>query len=317
MSDIEQERPFLLECWHLDGQLARPGIATERFEADHWYHCQRQTGGIREWLLANEVISPVADALLDDDTRPRFDHLPEGFMLNLRGVNLNEGSPIEDMISLRILWFNNSLVTLRRQPLKSVQTVLERLREQRGPARLPSVLIAIIEELNQRIDDALDQAEQQLEIVEANNSYDSLSLLTQLHRRLLRLNRFIRPQVGALERFSNAALDFWTERDSQRLLNERDTTQRSLETVDMLLAQIAVIRDEIHQIGAERLNKNTYWLSVIAGVFLPLGFLTGLFGMNLGGMPGIDSDTAFYWTCGVMAIIAVLEFVLLRRLKFW
>ena len=76
-------------------------------------------------------------------------------------------------------------------------------------------------------------------------------------------------------------------------------------------------REQIQQAIAEKMNRNTYWLSVIAGVFLPLSFLTGVFGINIGGMPGVGSEDAFLIFCVALVVIAVVEFLLLRRLRFW
>lgn len=314
---MSSEYPFLLESWLLnDGQATRPDHS-DTIQPNHWYHCQREVSGIDQWLAKSGVSQPVIEALLAEDTRPRFELLPEGFMLNLRGVNLNEGAQPEDMVSMRILWFNNSLVTLRGRAFRAIKTVVNKLEQRRGPVTLPTLLVAIAEEISIRIEDTLDDVEQKLELLEDDNSEEARDILTVLHRRLLRINRFVRPQVGALERFCGEAPDLWQHRDAQRLVNVKDTTQRVLETIDMLLQQISVIRDEIHQVSAERLNNNTYWLSVIAGVFLPLGFLTGLLGMNVGGMPGLEQDWAFWIACGLMTVIAVVEFLLLRRLKFW
>ena len=65
------------------------------------------------------------------------------------------------------------------------------------------------------------------------------------------------------------------------------------------------------------MNRNTYWLSMVAGVFLPISFLTGLFGINIGGMPGVDDERAFWIFCAALSVIAVVEYLLLRRLRFW
>jgi len=73
----------------------------------------------------------------------------------------------------------------------------------------------------------------------------------------------------------------------------------------------------LQQAVAEKMNRNTYWLSVIAGVFLPLSFLTGVFGINIGGMPGVENEDAFEIFTYALIIIAVVEFLLLRRLRFW
>lgn len=49
-----------------------------------------------------------------------------------------------------------------------------------------------------------------------------------------------------------------------------------------------------------------YVLSIVAGVFLPLGLLTGLLGIDVGGIPGADDRHAFLIVCLVLAVIAAV-----------
>lgn len=141
--------------------------------------------------------------------------------------------------------------------------------------------------------------------------------LTALHRRMLRLIRFVRPQLTALERLGVDAHKWLEAENVQWLVNERDAIQRELESLEMLLEQVWMLREHLQQEVAEKMNRNTYWLSVIAGVFLPISFLTGVFGINIGGMPGVEDSNAFWIFCGALGVIAVVEFLLLRRLRFW
>ena len=64
-----------------------------------------------------------------------------------------------------------------------------------------------------------------------------------------------------------------------------------------------------------RLNETSYWLTVVATIFLPLTFITGFFGMNFGWMVDrIDTQVAF-WLLGfvVPAGTAALSWRLLVR----
>ena len=63
-------------------------------------------------------------------------------------------------------------------------------------------------------------------------------------------------------------------------------------------------------------GRNTYVLSIIAAVFLPLGFLTGLFGINVGGMPLIESDAGFAIIAGGCVAIGTLVLVVFRHLRW-
>jgi zinc transporter len=59
-----------------------------------------------------------------------------------------------------------------------------------------------------------------------------------------------------------------------------------------------------------------YALSIVATIFLPLGFLTGLLGINVGGIPGIENSLAFLIVCIVLVLVGIIEF-LIFKLKRW
>lgn len=53
---------------------------------------------------------------------------------------------------------------------------------------------------------------------------------------------------------------------------------------------------------------------MIASIFLPLGFLTGLFGVNVGGMPGTDNESAF-WILTITSLMSGLLLYLIFKLS--
>ena len=60
-----------------------------------------------------------------------------------------------------------------------------------------------------------------------------------------------------------------------------------------------------------------YMLSLVAAIFLPLGFLTGLLGINVGGMPGTDSPSAFWITIAVLAVLLAIQIGIFKRLRWF
>jgi len=313
---------FLIDAWDFNQHPAQAitNDDTVKSRPGCWFHFQRDVEGINEWLKAADIPEPIIDAMLEEDTRPRFQRLKDGFVLLLRGVNLNEGAQPEDMMSLRILYYKETVYTFRKHHFKAVAHIRDDLQNQQGPESLNDFLVHLVEQLNQKIEDVIDDIELNVEQMETegfDNTAEQQKKLTVMHRRLLRLNRFIRPQLAALDKFTSES-EKWVDAElHQWLLNERDTTQRLLEQIDLMLEQVWMQREQIQQAVAEKMNRNTYWLSVIAGVFLPLSFLTGVFGINIGGMPGVENTSAFEIFCWILLGIAVVEFLLLRRLRFW
>ncbi|MAD54778.1 MULTISPECIES: zinc transporter ZntB [unclassified Idiomarina] len=313
---------FLIDAWDFNQHPAQAinNDDTVKSRPGCWFHFQRDVEGLNEWLKAADIPEPIIDAMLEEDTRPRFQRLKDGFVLLLRGVNLNEGAQPEDMMSLRILYYKDTVYTFRKHHFKAVAHIRDDLQNQQGPESLNDFLVHLVEQLNQKIEDVIDDIELNVEQMETegfDNTAEQQKKLTVMHRRLLRLNRFIRPQLAALDKFTSES-EKWVDAElHQWLLNERDTTQRLLEQIDLMLEQVWMQREQIQQAVAEKMNRNTYWLSVIAGVFLPLSFLTGVFGINIGGMPGVENTSAFEIFCWILLGIAVVEFLLLRRLRFW
>jgi magnesium transporter len=85
--------------------------------------------------------------------------------------------------------------------------------------------------------------------------------------------------------------------------------------LNRLVEAIDAEADTLARMVDLRLNETTYWLTVVATVFLPLTFVTGFFGMNFGWMVRhINSPLAFL-LLGVGGCVAgvVLTLIALRR----
>ena len=65
---------------------------------------------------------------------------------------------------------------------------------------------------------------------------------------------------------------------------------------------------------AEAMNRQMLLLSIVTAVFLPLGLITGLLGINVGGIPGTASPYAFWIVCTILLALGALLLALFRRL---
>ncbi len=309
---------FLIEQWDFStfpAKRVEPKEPLGLLQENHWYHCQREAKELRHWLLVNDFESGVVDSLLADDTRPRFELFDDqSFLLIMRGVNLNEGATPDDMLSVRILWHKGILISTRKISSKAITDIRQALDEQRGPKTTARLLLAIIDGLNQNIAQFLDGVEEQLfEIEEGNGSNHDLHVI---HKRLLKLRRFMKPQRYAHDDFLEVQHPEMEEVEL-KMRNSLDTVIRINESIDFYLEQIQLIKADIEQDQAEKMNRNTYLFTVIAAIFLPVGFLTGLLGINIGGMPGVDNPMAFWLFCIGLGVTFVFEFMLLRWLRFF
>jgi zinc transporter len=93
-----------------------------------------------------------------------------------------------------------------------------------------------------------------------------------------------------------------------------DQVIRLVEELDAARERSAILNDQLTDKRAEEMNATMLLLSVVAAIFLPLGFLTGLLGVNVGGMPGATWSAAFWLVCGLcLGIAGGLVWIFKRR----
>ena len=109
----------------------------------------------------------------------------------------------------------------------------------------------------------------------------------------------------------------WLEQTHKRRLQESlDRLIRYIEDLDTIRERAQVVKDELASALADKMNKNLYMLSIVAAIFLPLGFLTGLLGINVGGIPGAENGDAFLIFVGMLIAVVALQMVIFKKLKW-
>jgi len=77
-----------------------------------------------------------------------------------------------------------------------------------------------------------------------------------------------------------------------------------------------VAQEEFLGIMAHEQNTRMLVLSIVAAIFLPLSFLTGLMGMNVAGLPGLENEWAFAILVVIMLILTGL-ILWIFKIKKW
>jgi zinc transporter len=120
-----------------------------------------------------------------------------------------------------------------------------------------------------------------------------------------------------LTRLATEQLPWLSDRQRARLREVADRITRYVEDLDAARERAAVTQEELASRLSEQMNQIMYVLSIVAALFLPLGFLTGLLGINVGGIPGTESKIAFALVCLLMLVIAGAELWMFRRRKWF
>jgi zinc transporter len=318
----------LVAAWLLDGtgggsRIGWPQIAAWKpGDGLIWIHLDYSDPNSQRWLQENSGIDPIVQkTLVSEESRPRCEYFETGLLTILRGVNLNPGADPEDMVSIRIWLEENRIVSCRRRRLASIADLQERLHKGSGPRSQGGFLAQLSENLVKRMDSVIESLEVGAETLEQRLSDGDDSNLrgdiSDMRRTVIHLRRYLAPQRDALKRLKAIEFDWLSPQARSRLNETMDQTQGYLEGLDVIRDQTQVVQEELTQKYTEQTERRMYVLAIITSVFLPLGFLTGLLGINVGGMPGTDNPLAFWVVCLLAFIVTVVSLWILRRMRWF
>jgi zinc transporter len=274
-------------------------VAALRDERLAWAHLDGTHPDAQDWIRDElDYLDPQAvDALLDVDTRSRMGLVGDGLLVILRAINFNEGEDPEDMVSLRMYMDSRRILTISRKRVRAIERVNVALREGRGPTDAGAFLVRLTEDIVGSINafqSDLDTHAEALEDRVFGGQGDHVRHdVLDLRLKVIAARRYLGPQRDALMKVSQAKCAIIDDVTRREIEEEAFKMTRISEDMDELRDQAQVLREELSSQLSDRVNRNTFVMSVVTSMFLPLGFLTGLFGVNLGGMPGLESGSAF------------------------
>ena len=140
--------------------------------------------------------------------------------------------------------------------------------------------------------------------------------LPEIRRSVIRLRRYLDPQRVALTKLAAFDIPLIPDDSQLELREQANSALIAVEELDELRDRLVSVQEEHDANTAQRQARHGYVLSVAAAIFLPLGFLTGLFGVNVGGMPGVDHPWAFAILCLGMVGLALLMFLALKLVRW-
>jgi zinc transporter len=163
------------------------------------------------------------------------------------------------------------------------------------------------------IDDAVDQLEAEVLTTESHQLRASLA---SVRRQVIALRRYLAPQREAMTRLQHEKVPWLDDGDRVRLREIADRITRYMEDLDAARDRAAVTHEELASRLSEQMNRRMYLLSMVAAVFLPLGFLTGLLGINVAGIPGEKYPWAFEIVVLMLIGVIGLQIWIFKRWKW-
>lgn len=272
------------------------------------------------WVSSQGDLSAECRSLLLQTPRlTRRDSLDEGLLISLCGFDLIQPAGQEGPVSARILFRENSILTIHAGPSVALAEVRNQLRKGSGPTTplhfLASLVVASKRRLEPVIANLTEETDELEDEVLASNAEPPLDALDALRRQVLRVHRHL-AAVHNMLRLTIADPTVPVSPEEREALNDAaELAGRYLDSLVDCRERSLLLHDKIEGQISQNMAQATYNLTIIATVFLPLTFITGLLGMNVSGIPESHDPWGFWLVVGILVVLALSAWGILRWKK--
>ena len=213
------------------------------------------------------------------------------------------------MVSIRLWTDGKRVISSRYRRSLSIGDIREHIAAGNGPVNAGELLVTLIDRIVRRMSDTVDNFEDDASALEDR-------VLSGTDRTLRYDLSLLRKQREALNRLIMEKMSWMTSSYQMQLREIGDRLVRHIEDIDAVRERAALAQEELLSVVSEQMNERMYVLSLVAAIFLPLGFFTGLMGINVGGMPGVEDSEAF-WVVVALCVAVMLTLAVVFRWKKW
>jgi zinc transporter len=313
--------------WVLDGRgggQRLEGLATveqipkrQKGQSETWIHCNAADPEARAWLVLQTQNFPLAKEILLDDfsqTRVELSRDQQLLVALAAGAGEQSGSHI-----LRLWASPRRLVSVSHEPLPVVRDLEASLEAGRGPRRSADILFISSHAAYIRGRDAAARFEEELAAVEYDavlSPRETFDRLRVLHQAASGLRRGKLREQDAAARIVVQSPAWLVGSDGESWSDVAKRSDDLISRLDGVIDRTGSLHEWVQGDLAAVLNDRLYILTLISVITLPLSFITGLLGVNIGGLPFRDSSWAFAALCLLLIGVALMQIIIARRLRW-
>lgn len=262
-----------------------------------WTHIESDADDELPLVVGQDIPDIAAHALVATETRPRCDRIEDGAIVNIRGPAAVEIADSDRLVSIRMWARRGKVDSVTRRPLAATAAV----RAQMAAGRVldPGDLVsAFAREISKQLDpqvaalgDQLDDCESALE---GGNKFRLRTAIARIRSEAIAFRRFVAPDRDALLTLAALDVDWLEETDRLHIREAADRFARMAEELEAVRERSALLHEQLTDLRAEEVDQRSLVIAVVAFIFLPLTFITGLLGMNVEGIPYAHSSWSFW-----------------------
>lgn len=268
----------------------------------------------------------VIEDVINAGQRPKLEEYDDYNFIVLRVVDTGLPALTEQ---LSMVLKGNCIITFIERATAHLDPVRERIQRSMGRLRSSgadylayAILDTVIDHYVPVLDELGDRIEALEQEIMAQPDPDLVGRIHDIRHEIHLLRRTARPMLDVVGRLHNEEVPLFSHEVKPYLRDCLDHVVRLLETLDSHQDIAHGLMDLHLSSMSQRMNEIMKVLTMIATIFIPLSFITGLYGMNFDtkisrwNMPELESPYGYPYALGLMLAL-VSGMLLYFRHKGW
>ena len=261
--------------------------------------------------------------VVDVHQRPKMEVFKDGILLQVKAFAFDNSTRQLSIEQVSIYLTDRTVISFQEDAGDLFESVRKRLEAGSGRIRgrgADYLAYALVDNVIDKYFTVLDQVEETLDelenIILKDPQVETKSKIHDLRLALLTMRKSTSPTRELASRFGDTEHPLVTE-DTQ--LYVRDLKDHVIQVTDLVETYRDVTNGLYDLYVSEisfRMNSVMQTLTIVSTIFIPLGFLAGIFGMNFVNIPGLENPYGYYILWGVMILIAVGALLWFRAKKW-
>lgn len=289
-----------------------------------WIHLNYANNQIQSWLKSkNQLPEDIVDILEEDVARVRQKTFTKvdatqliffnDFLKELHQKNSDE------IVTLWLVSFGNVLITLRPHPVEAADTLKNLLSMRRFcPKNIGDIYLHMLEiredTLHQQANILMDRMDQLEEVIIRGETLPEHETLGRIRIQCNRMRRYFSPELIAINHLIRNPPSWISDEHHREISEISEKLSVLVLELDHLYERAKVLQDEQSAHIAQFNANNLQVLSIMTVIFLPMTLISGIMGMNMQDLPGLNSSFIEVMFTMILAGVSMFSYLRIKKI---
>jgi magnesium transporter len=278
---------------------------------------------IAEICAVFDIHPLIQEDILNTQQRTKIEEFDEYFFITFKYLYLGKETNQLESEQISLIIGKNYLISFQERDIDFFKDIKDRLLESIGSIRqrktdylLYKILDTVVDHYFILIDHFSDISEEiEIEITHKPTQKTSLKI-QELKKSLMLVGKNIQPMRDMLNKIISGNNDLFETKNVNYFKDIYDHAYLVSENIENQKSLLSDLMNIYLSSMSNRLNQVMKVLTIISTIFMPLSFLTGVFGMNFGYFPGLNNPNAYYYFWGLTVTVVLVMLYYFKR-KNW